>query len=65
MESYGERLQYSVFRCRLSATEFERLRWELTRVAHAEDEVLMIRSVSTARRVSVGLARSTVGPRTT
>jgi len=42
MEGYGERLQYSVFRCQLSATEFERLRWELTRLVQAEDEILLI-----------------------
>ncbi len=42
MEGHGERLQYSVFRCRLSATELERLRWELARVVAAEDEVLIV-----------------------
>lgn len=42
MEGYGERLQYSVFRCRLSGTEMERLRWELTRLVAAEDEILVI-----------------------
>jgi CRISPR-associated protein Cas2 len=42
MEGYGERIQYSVFRCQLSGAEFERLRWELTRVVEADDEVLMI-----------------------
>lgn len=42
MEGYGERVQYSVFRCRLSATELERMRWELTRLVQAEDEILMI-----------------------
>jgi CRISPR-associated protein Cas2 len=42
MEGHGERIQYSVFRCRLSPIELERLRWELTRLVHAEDEVLVI-----------------------
>ena len=30
IEGYGERLQFSVFRCRLTERELERLRWELT-----------------------------------
>ena len=36
LEGYGERLQHSVFRCRLGTVELERLRWELTRVAFDE-----------------------------
>ena len=42
MEGHGERLQYSVFRCCLSGTEMERLRWELTRVVRPEDDLLII-----------------------
>ena len=42
IEGYGERLQYSVFRCRLSTVELERLRWELTRLVAPEDELLII-----------------------
>jgi CRISPR-associated protein Cas2 len=40
LEGYGERVQYSVFRCRLSPTEMERLRWELAQVVAQEDSVL-------------------------
>ena len=42
MEGYGGRVQYSVFRCWLTAREAERLRWELTELLAAEDEVLLI-----------------------
>ena len=42
MEGYGERVQYSVFRCWMAAREAERLRWELTHLLDAEDDVLMI-----------------------
>ncbi len=42
MEGYGERVQYSVFRCRLTPTELERLRWELLRVIEREDSVLIL-----------------------
>ncbi len=42
MEGAGQRMQYSVFRCWLTATAMQRLRWELTEVLDPEDEVLMI-----------------------
>lgn len=29
LEGYGERVQYSVFRCQLTRTEMAKLRWEL------------------------------------
>src|SRR5436305_13827713 len=42
MEGYGERMQYSVFRCWLTRLEMERLRWELTELLASEDDVLLI-----------------------
>ncbi len=42
MEGYGERMQYSVFRCWLTRREMERLRWELTELLQPEDDVLLI-----------------------
>jgi CRISPR-associated protein Cas2 len=42
MEGYGHRVQYSVFRCWMTAREAERLRWELTELLDREDEVLLI-----------------------
>jgi CRISPR-associated protein Cas2 len=42
LEGYGERLQYSVFRCHLSARQMERLRWELGREMADEDALLVI-----------------------
>jgi len=42
LEGYGERLQYSVFRCRLTERELERLRWELTRKMAEEDDLLVV-----------------------
>jgi CRISPR-associated protein Cas2 len=47
MEGYGERMQYSVFRCWLTKLELERLRWELTELLKPEDEVLLIPLCST------------------
>ncbi len=41
LEGRGERVQYSVFRCWLSPSGFERLRWELTEdCVDQEDDVL-------------------------
>jgi|UniRef100_A0A7C1G3D5 CRISPR-associated protein Cas2 len=42
LSGYGERLQYSVFRCRLNAIELERLLWELGQVLAEEDNLLVI-----------------------
>lgn len=39
---FGVRLQYSLFRCRLSERDLERLRWELTKFLQPEDEVLYV-----------------------
>jgi CRISPR-associated protein Cas2 len=38
----GERVQYSLFRCRLDNREVERLRWRLARVMAPEDSLLVI-----------------------
>jgi CRISPR-associated protein Cas2 len=42
MEGYGERVQYSVFRCWMTKEQMERLRWELTELLAPEDEVMLI-----------------------
>jgi CRISPR-associated protein Cas2 len=42
LEGYGSRMQYSVFRCWLTPREMQRLRWELTEMLDAEDDVLLI-----------------------
>jgi CRISPR-associated protein Cas2 len=43
LQGYGERMQYSIFRCWLSQREREKLRWELEKVLVAEDSLLLIR----------------------
>jgi CRISPR-associated protein Cas2 len=42
LSGYGERLQYSLFRCRLNAVELERLLWELGKVLAKEDSLLIV-----------------------
>ncbi len=38
----GEWLQYSLFRCRMTETEKERLRWELEQLLDAEDDMMLV-----------------------
>jgi len=42
LESYGARVQYSVFRCRLDAEMLERLHWQLAQIMEKEDDLLVI-----------------------
>ena len=42
LEGYGERMQYSVFRCWLGSAQLQKLRWELTQRLALEDDVLII-----------------------
>lgn len=42
LEGYGVRIQYSLFRCRLTIREMERLQWELTPILAPEDDLLII-----------------------
>jgi CRISPR-associated protein Cas2 len=42
MHGYGRRLQYSIFRCRLTARHMERLRWELEKIMTGEDRLLIL-----------------------
>ncbi len=43
LQGYGDRVQYSIFRCWLSQRSREKLRWELEKVLVAEDSLLLIR----------------------
>lgn len=54
LKGYGERLQYSVFRCRLTKRQFERMRWELEQVLSPEDSLMMasLCSLCTAKLVA-------------
>lgn len=42
LESYGLRLQYSVFRCRLDVEMLERLPWQLAQIMEDVDDLLVI-----------------------
>ena len=42
VNGYGQRLQYSLFRCYLTRTQMERARHELEKVVADEDDLLVI-----------------------
>lgn len=42
LESYGTRLQYSVFRCRLDVELLEKLHWQLAEIMDDVDDLLVI-----------------------
>lgn len=42
LRGYGQRLQFSVFRCGLTLREHEKLRWELEKRLAAEDSILFV-----------------------
>jgi CRISPR-associated protein Cas2 len=43
LHGYGRRLQYSIFRCRLTVRQMERLHWELEAMLTTEDRLLILR----------------------
>lgn len=43
VNGYGQRLQYSLFRCYLTPTQMERARHELEKVVADEDDLIVIR----------------------
>lgn len=42
LESYGTRIQYSVFRVRVDNQGLEKLHWELSQIMDKEDDLLVI-----------------------
>jgi CRISPR-associated protein Cas2 len=42
LKGYGQRVQLSIFRCRLNARQLERLKWELTAMLASEDDMMYI-----------------------
>jgi CRISPR-associated protein Cas2 len=42
LKGYGESMQYSIFRCRLTRRQLERLRWELEKELATEDSLMIV-----------------------
>ncbi len=47
LESYGQRIQYSLFRCQLNSRLLQKIRWELAQILEKEDSLLIIPLCST------------------
>jgi CRISPR-associated protein Cas2 len=41
LKGYGRRMQLSIFRCRVSKRQLERMRWELEKILDSEDRLLI------------------------
>ena len=57
MHGYGRRLQYSIFRCRLTKIEVEKLRWELEKELTAEDKLLILKVCEKCENKTLSLNR--------
>jgi CRISPR-associated protein Cas2 len=42
LHGFGERIQYSIFKCRLSDKQLAELRWKLVKILNAEEDKLLI-----------------------
>lgn len=42
LKGYGGSVQLSIFRCRLSQRDREKLRWELSKILKQEDDILLV-----------------------
>jgi CRISPR-associated protein Cas2 len=42
LQGRGERIHYSLFRCRLNESEMEQLRWELEKILDSEDDLMFV-----------------------
>lgn len=57
LEGYGRRLQYSIFRCRLTKIEVEKLRWELEKELSKDDKLLILNVCERCENKTVSLNR--------
>lgn len=57
LHGYGRRLQYSIFRCRLTKTEMEKLRWELEKELTNDDKLLILNVCERCEQKTLSLNR--------
>jgi CRISPR-associated protein Cas2 len=57
LNGYGRRLQYSIFRCRLTKIEVEKLRWELEKDLSIDDKLLILNICERCENKTVSLNR--------
>ncbi len=55
LKGYGNRVQYSVFRCHARPREVERLKWELTKIMDSEDDIMIVQlCAKCANKIVIG-----------
>ncbi len=42
LKGYGRRVQFSIFRCRITKRQLERMRWELEKILETDDRLLIL-----------------------
>lgn len=57
LHGYGRRLQYSIFRCRLTKLEMEKLRWELEKDLTVDDKLLILNICDNCEQKTMPLNR--------
>jgi CRISPR-associated protein Cas2 len=57
LHGYGTRLQYSIFRCRLTKIEIEKLRWELEKDLTEQDRLLILNVCERCENKTLSLNR--------
>ncbi len=57
LHGYGRRLQYSIFRCRLTKLEMEKLRWELEKDLTVDDKLLILNVCDKCEQKTLSLNR--------
>jgi CRISPR-associated protein Cas2 len=57
LNGYGRRLQYTIFRCRLTKIEIEKLRWELEKDLSTDDKLLILNVCERCENKTVSLNR--------
>ncbi len=57
LNGYGRRLQFSIFRCRLTKIEVEKLRWELEKDLSTDDKLLILSVCERCENKTVSLNR--------
>jgi len=58
LNGYGTRLQFSIFRCRLTKVEIEKLRWELEKELTDEDKLLILNVCDRCEGKTISLNRA-------
>ena len=58
LHGYGRQLQYSIFRCRLTKLEMEKLRWELEKDLTVDDKLLILNVCDKCEQKTLSLNRT-------